>query len=140
MTTKINSYFDRIGIYDEIKVGLLVSSSRALRKSFNDLAELMDSIKSHGLLEPLIVRPKKAKFEIIAGHRRYEACKKLRHKKIACIVVELDDQQSYELSLIENLQRETLDPLEEALAFKNYCDKFGWGSQTELAKKIGKSQ
>jgi len=140
MTTKINDYLNRIGIYDELKVGLIVPSSQTIRKSPNNLDELMDSIRANGLLEPLIVRPHRGKFELVAGHRRFEACKRLRFKKIGCIVAELDDKQSFEFSLIENLQRETLEPLEEALAFKNYCDKFGWGSQTELAKKIGKSQ
>src|SRR5579872_104315 len=140
MTTKINDYLDRIGIYDELRVRLVVPSPHALRYASADIKELMDSIEAHGLLEPVIVRPSGEKFELVAGHRRFEACKKLRFKKISAIVADLNDKEAFEFSLIENLQRETLGSLEETRAFKSYCDKFGWGSQTELAKKIGKSQ
>jgi ParB family chromosome partitioning protein len=101
---------------------------------------MVESIRENGLLQPIIVRPRGERFEVVAGNRRLEACKRLKHRKIKAMVVELDDKSAYEISIIENVQRKTLDPLEEAVAFKIYCDKYGWGSQSELAKKIGKSQ
>jgi ParB family chromosome partitioning protein len=78
-------------------------------------------------------------FEVIAGSRRYLACRSLGWKKIACHVVELDDRQMFEVSLIENIQRKSLTPLEEATAFKTYVSDNGWGSIADLASKIGKS-
>jgi len=78
-------------------------------------------------------------YEIIAGNRRYEACKRLSWRRITCHVVELDDKESFELSLIENIQRESLNAIDEARAFKSYICEFGWGSVSELARKIGKS-
>jgi ParB family chromosome partitioning protein len=78
-------------------------------------------------------------FEIIAGNRRYKACKQLGWRKIACHIIELGDKQAFELSLIENIQRETLNPIEEAKAFKAYILDFGWGGASDLANKIGKS-
>ena len=78
-------------------------------------------------------------FEIIAGCRRYNACRKLRFRKIICHVVELDDKSAFEVSLIENIQRRNLDPIEEARAFRSYVRDRGWGGLTELASKISKS-
>ena len=101
--------------------------------------DLYDSIKEKGLLQPIIVRPVHNYFEIVAGNRRFESCKKLGWKKIICHIVELDDKEAFELSLIENIQRKDLDPIEEAQSFKTYIVNFGWGGISELASKIGKS-
>ena len=101
--------------------------------------ELVDSIRQNGLLHPIVIRTRGDSFEIIAGCRRYHACKKLGHRKIICHVVELDDKSAFEVSLIENLHRRSLDPIEEARAFKSYVDDRGWGGLTELASKISKS-
>jgi ParB family transcriptional regulator, chromosome partitioning protein len=90
-------------------------------------------------LQPIIVRAANDHFEIIAGSRRYLACKSLGYKKIACHIVELDDRQMFEVSLIENIQRKSLTPLEEATAFKIYVSDNGWGSITDLSSKVGKS-
>lgn len=98
------------------------------------------SIRSQGVLQPIIVRPRGEYFEIIAGHRRYEACKQLCLEKVPCMVREMADRDAYEVALIENIQRETLDPVEEAEAFKRYVLEYGWGSVTQLAKRIGKSE
>ena len=125
---------------DEIEVSSLVHSKYILRENFNDLEELIQSIKEQGLLNPLIVRPKDGLFEIIAGHRRFEACKRLGWTRIPCKIVEADDKQAYEISLVENVQRQTLNPIEEAKAYKKYVEEHGWGSISELGKKIGKSQ
>jgi ParB family chromosome partitioning protein len=110
-----------------------------------EVDELASSIMEKGLLFPIVVRPVESRqedsffFEIVAGNRRFAACKKLKLKKVPCYVAEFDDKQAYEASLVENLQRRTLDPMEEARAFKKYVDEFGYGSVTDLAKKIGKS-
>ncbi len=94
-----------------------------------------------GLLCPLVVRPieESGLFEIVAGNRRFEACKRLKLKRLPCYITELEDKEAYEVSMIENLQRKTLDPLEEAEALKKYVDEFGYGSSSELARRIGKS-
>ena len=101
--------------------------------------ELICSIKEKGLLQPIVVRSKGKYYEIVAGNRRYKACTTLGWRKIVCHVAELNDKEAFEVSLIENVQRRNLDPIEEARAFKNYVLTFGWGGISELAAKIGKS-
>jgi ParB family chromosome partitioning protein len=85
------------------------------------------------------VRTKDNFFEIVAGNRRYHTCKLLGWKKIICHIAELDDKKAFEVSLTENIQRKSLDPIEEARAFKMYVNDFGWGGITDLASKISKS-
>ena len=116
-------------------------SKHPLRKELGPLDELMASIIEKGLMSPIVVRPAEAenKFEVVAGNRRFEACRKLGMGSIPCYITEFDDKEAYESSLVENLQRKTLDPLEEARAFGRYVDDFGYGSESELARKIGKS-
>jgi len=120
----------------------IVFSSYSLRNCYDDDEEIKDiavSVKNNGLLQPIVVRAKENVFEIVAGCRRYLACKSLGWKKIPCQVVQLNDMQAFEVSLIENIQRKSLSPLEEADAFRKYiCDK-GWGGISELSSKIGKS-
>ncbi len=111
----------------------------SIRRSMVDIESLAASIQHRGLLQPIIVRTIDGHFEIVAGNRRYLACKKLGWKKISCNVMELTDKQAYELSLIENLQRDSLSPLDEAYAFRSYVFDFGWGGISELSIKIGKS-
>jgi ParB family chromosome partitioning protein len=77
---------------------------------------------------------------VIAGNRRLEACRRLRLKKVPCYIVGLDDKQAYEVSLIENIQRKSLNPIEEAKAFRKYVDDRGYGGVSELAARIGKSE
>jgi ParB family chromosome partitioning protein len=106
----------------------------------SNLEELAESIKKIGLLQPIIVRTNSSdNFEIVAGNRRYNACKKLGRRKIVCHVVELDDKTAFEVSIIENVQRHTLNPIDEGLAFRKYVNEFGWGGVSELAKKLSKS-
>lgn len=119
---------------------LLHPSKRALRADVGPISGLMLSIQEKGLLEPIVVRPVGEGFEVVAGGRRYEACKRLGWRNVPCHVVELDDKEAFEVSLLENIQRETLNPIEEARAFRNYVTEFGYGAETALAKKIGKSQ
>lgn len=100
----------------------------------------MKSIRSIGLLQPVIVREEGGSLELVAGERRYEACRKLRWRNIPCVVHNLTDKEAFEIALSENIERETLDPIEEALAFRRYVREFGWGGESDLAKNIGKSQ
>ena len=96
-----------------------------------ETSELVNSIRQNGLLHPIVVRTKGSFFEIIAGCRRYNACRTLGFRKIICHVVEMDDKSAFEVSLTENIQRRSLDPIEEAKAFRTYVDELGWGGLTE---------
>jgi ParB family chromosome partitioning protein len=129
-----------LGVIDDIPICNLRAAKRRLRSSDQNLDELINSIRQRGLLQPIVARGSEDDhYEIIAGNRRYEACKRLSWRKITCHIVELNDKECFELSLIENIQRETLNPIEEARAFKTYISDFGWGGVSELARKIGKS-
>lgn len=91
-------------------------------------------------MQPIIVRTNKSNgFEVVAGNRRLNACRKLGWKKIACHLVELDDRQAFEASIIENVQRNTLNPIEEGMAYSKYVKELGWGGVSDLAKKLSKS-
>jgi len=91
-------------------------------------------------LQPIVVRANRSNnFEVVAGNRRLMACKMLGWSRISCHLVELDDKQAFEVSIIENVQRHTLNPIEEGLAFRKYVNEFGWGGVSELAQKLSKS-
>jgi ParB family transcriptional regulator, chromosome partitioning protein len=129
------------GIFTNLQVREIRRSRNALRLSAQfSISELALSIKNVGLLEPIIVRPLQDGYEIISGHRRYEAFKLLGMIRITCHIIDVDDKEAYEVSLIENLQQKSMNPLEEASAFKKYVHTFGWGGESDLAKRIGKSQ
>jgi ParB family chromosome partitioning protein len=130
-----------VGSLEELNISeIALPTNKLLRSNTNGVEELAQSIKKIGLLQPIVVRINSSEhFEIVAGNRRYNACKKLGRKKIACHVVELDDKAAYEVSIIENLQRQTLNPVEEGRAFIKYVNKFGWGGVSELALKLSKS-
>lgn len=100
----------------------------------------MISIEEKGLLQPIVVRPLEGGFEVVAGNRRFEACRRLGWRKIACHIVELEDKEAYEASIIENVQHKTLNPIEEAEAYQRYATEYGYGGISELARRIGKSQ
>jgi ParB family chromosome partitioning protein len=104
------------------------------------IEELASSIAEKGLLQPIVARVLGDRYEVVAGNRRLSACKLLKWRKILCHIIELDDRESYEVSLIENVQHKTLNPIEEAVAFNRYVDEFGWGGVSVLAEKIGRSQ
>ncbi len=109
------------------------------RKEFGDLSDLVNSIKEKGVLEPILVRNKEDRYEIIAGERRYQASKIAGLQQIPCIEIEVDDRGSLEISLVENLQRKNLDPFEEASALQKLCDSFQY-THEQIAKKLGKSR
>ena len=111
------------------------------RKYFDDekLEELSESIKTYGILQPILVQKKDGYYEIIAGERRWRAALKAGLKEIPVIIREYTDKEILELSLIENIQREDLNPIEEAEAYKRLIDEFGM-SQEEMAKRVSKSR
>lgn len=132
-------------IVEPIEMKMIRTSQFAIREksyklSSNEDDTLIGSIKEHGLLQPILIRPLAHGFEIVAGHRRFHACKSLRWRFIPCKIREMSDKQAYEIQLTENIQRKTMDPVEEAEAFRKYVIDFGWGGVSELAKKIGMSE
>jgi ParB family transcriptional regulator, chromosome partitioning protein len=132
-------------IVEPIEMKMIRSSQFAVREKFHKLSSndddaLISSIKEHGLLQPILIRPITHGFEIVAGHRRFHACKSLRWRHIPCKIREMSDKQAYEIQLTENIQRKTMEPIEEAEAFRRYVIDFGWGGVSELAKKIGMSE
>ena len=128
------------GSLEDINILDIMTSRHALRSFKLNLNELADSIKKFGLLQPIVVRTNSSdKFEVVAGNRRLNACKELGWRKVACHVVELDDKTAFEISIIENVQRHTLNPIEEGLAFRKYVNEFGWGGVSDLAQKLSKS-
>ncbi|MDG6939401.1 MAG: ParB/RepB/Spo0J family partition protein [Nitrososphaerota archaeon] len=124
---------------DEIGIRHIHPSSNPLRSDIGDIDPLCGSIDQVGLLQPIIVRGVGGHFEVVAGNRRLSACRRLGWHKVPCHIVELSDKEAFEVSLIENLDRKTLNPLEEGRAFKDYVGKAGWGGLTELSNRIGRS-
>lgn len=111
------------------------------RKVFNDeaLNDLAESIKEHGVFQPIIVKKSIKGYEIIAGERRVRASKLAGLEKIPAIIRNLNDEQMMEIALLENLQRENLSAIEEAVAYKSMIEKLNL-TQEELSKKVGKSR
>lgn len=111
------------------------------RKQFNEdaLLELADSMKQYGVLQPLLVSDKGDYFEVIAGERRWRAAKLAGLKEIPVIIKDYSEQELVEISLIENIQREDLNPIEEAMAFKRLMDEFSL-KQDEIAERVSKSR
>lgn len=111
------------------------------RKEFDELElkELAKSISSFGVIQPIIVRKSKQGFQLVAGERRYRACKLIGRQQIPAIVQDIDDQSMAAISLIENLQRKELNYFEEAIAYSTLLNRFGL-TQEELAQRVGKSQ
>ncbi|HPW69243.1 MAG: ParB/RepB/Spo0J family partition protein [Deltaproteobacteria bacterium] len=111
------------------------------RKSFDEktIAELAASIKSHGLISPILVRRTNTRYEIIAGERRYQACKLAGIQKIPSIVRDIPDAEAFKISLIENLQREDLNPMEESEAYYTLKEQFGLTHQ-EIADAVIKDR
>ena len=111
------------------------------RKTFDDatLGELAESIREHGLMQPILVRKRGQAFEIIAGERRWRACQKAGLKEISIIVKDLADNEVFEWALIENIQREDLNPIEEAEAYRRLLDNSGM-TQEQLALRVSKDR
>jgi ParB family transcriptional regulator, chromosome partitioning protein len=124
----------------EIPVEKILPNPAQPRLSYEEdsLTELADSIREHGVLQPILVRPVGSKYELIAGERRWRASRLAQRETIPAIVAEFDDQTALEVSIIENLQREDVSPLEEAAMFRKMMD-LGY-SVRQLAQKIGKDK
>jgi ParB family chromosome partitioning protein len=125
----------------EVPVGKILPNPAQPRLSYDEesLTELADSIREHGVLQPILVRPSGSKFELIAGERRWRASRMAERETIPAIVAEFDEQTALEISIIENLQREDVSPLEEAVMFRKMTDTFGY-SVRQLAQKVGKDK
>ncbi|HHV18127.1 MAG TPA: ParB/RepB/Spo0J family partition protein [Thermoanaerobacterales bacterium] len=128
-------------IVQEIEIKKIVANDKQPRKDFDEkkLSELADSMKQHGILQPIILRKKGSTYELVAGERRWRAAAKAGIEKIPAIVKELSNADVMEIALIENLQREDLNPMEEAAAYKTLMNEFGL-TQEELSKRVGKSR
>lgn len=125
----------------ELSIESIVPNPNQPRTHFNEsqLEELSESIQENGVLQPLLVRKKGKKYEIIAGERRYQASKMAGLKKVPVIIKEVDDQKMLELALIENLQRSDLNPIEEAKGYKQLIKASGM-TQEALANAVSKSR
>ena len=124
-----------------VKINQVEPNRDQPRKDFDEdsLMELADSIRQFGILQPLLVQKKKDYYEIIAGERRWRAAKLAGIKEIPIIVKEYTDQEIVEISLIENIQRENLNPIEEAAAYKRLLEEFHL-KQDEVAERVSKSR
>ena len=130
--------------YEEIKkipVVNIIPNPYQPRTVFDDekIEELCETIKSHGIIQPIVVRERNGKYEIIAGERRWRAVRKLGMERIPAIVKEFDDEQAASIALIENLQREGLTAIEEAVAYQKLIELHGL-TQESMAKRLGKGQ
>lgn len=124
-----------------VKINQVEPNREQPRKDFDEdaLLELADSIKQFGVLQPLVVQKKKDYYEIIAGERRWRAAKLAGLKEIPVIIKSYTDQEIVEISLIENIQRENLNPIEEAMAYKRLLEEFSL-KQDEVAERVSKSR
>ena len=129
----------RTSIIRKIPVEKIVPNLMQPRKDFGNIDELARSIGEKGILEPILVRAKDGKFEIIAGERRFRAAKIAGLREIPCIEFEIPDNEALELSIIENIQRKDLNVYEKAYSLKSLSDIYGY-THEEIAKKLGKSR
>jgi len=125
----------------ELEIDKIEANPLQPRKNFDEskIEELSESIKENGIIQPIIVRKTDEKYEIIAGERRYRAAKQAKLSKIPVIVKEAEDEKSLEIAVIENIQREDLNPVEEGEAYKLLIEKYGY-TQEKLAQKLGKKR
>lgn len=126
---------------DFININDIKPNENQPRKVFDEekLQELASSIKEHGLIQPVILRKAEKGYEIVAGERRWRACRKAGLKEIPCIIKELTDEQNMLVAIIENMQREDLNPIEEAEGLNQMISNFGM-TQEEVSKSVGKSR
>lgn len=126
---------------NSVSIYLIDNNNEQPRKNFNEekLAELARSIEQHGVVQPIIVRNNGERFTIIAGERRFRAAKMAGLNEIPVIIRNMDEQEILEVALIENLQREDLNPIEEAFAIKSLMDEHDL-TQEDVAKRLGKSR
>ncbi|MCY6958198.1 ParB/RepB/Spo0J family partition protein [Clostridium brassicae] len=125
----------------KIDINLIRANEEQPRKNFDEekIMQLAESIKEHGIIQPLVLKKEGNIYAIIAGERRWRAAKIAGLKELPCVILELSEKEVLEVSLIENIQREDLNPIEEALAYRKLIDEFKL-TQEELSKRIGKSR
>jgi ParB family transcriptional regulator, chromosome partitioning protein len=125
----------------EVDIDRISPSPFQPRRAFDEakLQELSRSIRDQGIIQPLVVRAKGERFELIAGERRWRAAMKAGLTRVPVVVREASDRDALQLALIENLQREDLNPIEEAAGYRRLQEEFTWG-QEEVAEKVGKSR
>lgn len=124
-----------------IKIHDIMPNVNQPRKTFNEekIEELAASIKEHGIIQPIVVRKHKMGYEIVAGERRWRAAMKAELSMVPCLVRELDDEQNMLIAIIENMQREDLNPIEEAEGLYQMTETFGM-TQEQISKSVGKSR
>lgn len=136
---------DRAGESQEgilfLDVNDIKPNSKQPRKSFPEdkIEELARSIETHGIIQPIMVRPSGEGYEIVAGERRWRAARRASLKQVPCIIRELSEEQNMLIAIIENMQREDLNPMEEAEALNQMITNFGM-TQEEVSKSVGKSR
>ena len=125
----------------EIKIDQIKTNVQNPRKKFDktSIEELSQTIKEHGLLQPILVLKEKDHYVVVSGERRLRACRLLNFEKVPCVIKELSERQSLEVSLIENIQREQLDAIEEANVYKTLLDEYSL-TQEELSGRVGKNR
>jgi ParB family transcriptional regulator, chromosome partitioning protein len=129
----------RTAVIRNIPIDKIVANALQPRKDLGDLNEMADSIKEKGILEPILIRPKNGKFEIVAGERRYRAAILAGLTEIPCIEHDIADNEALELSIIENIQRKDLNIYEQAFSYKSLSEIYGYTHQ-DIGLKIGKSR
>ena len=124
-----------------VNINLIKANNLQPRKSFDEekILQLAESIKEHGIIQPIVLKKENEVYIIVAGERRWRAAKTIGLKEIPAIIMDLTDKQVLEISLIENIQREDLNPIEEAIAYKRLIEEFSL-TQEILALKVGKSR
>src|SRR5688572_29460144 len=125
----------------QVEVDRIAPSPFQPRRTFDEakIEELASSIRNQGIIQPLVVRRKGEGFELIAGERRWRAAMKAGLSRVPAVVREASDHEALQLALVENLQREDLNPIEEASGYRRLQEEFRW-SQEEMAEKVGKSR
>jgi len=124
-----------------LRIDLISPSPYQPRRSFDEakIEELAASIRNQGIIQPLVVRHKGERYELIAGERRWRAAMKAGLSEVPAVIRNASDNEALQLSLVENLQREDLNPIEEASGYRRLQEEFHW-SQEEMAEKVGKSR
>jgi ParB family transcriptional regulator, chromosome partitioning protein len=124
-----------------ISINLIRANEKQPRKNFDEekIKQLSESIKDHGIVQPIVLKKEGDTYVIIAGERRWRAAKAAGFKELPAVIMDLTDKEILEISLIENIQREDLNPIEEAFAYKRLIDEFSL-TQEELSKRVGKSR
>lgn len=124
-----------------LRISEIEPNRKQPRQYFDEaaIAELADSIRQHGLIQPIVVRPMEEGYQIVAGERRWRACRMLGMSEVPVVIKEFSDEETAQIALIENIQRQDLNPVEEAAAYRALMDEYGM-TQEALSKAVGKSR